>query len=76
MSMKKLMPINPGAKIKSRGSFAGQGSYGGPADGSGDRGTSKPKLNPTNGAGGMSVKTGQGSYRGPAEGTRGPKSTK
>ena len=75
MSMKKLNPTN-GAKMKSRSSFAGQGSYGGPADGSGSRGTSKGKLNPTNGAGAMNVKTGQGSYRGPMDGTRGPTSTK
>lgn len=75
MSMKKLNPTN-GAKTKSRSSFAGQGSYGGPASGSGSRGTSKPKLNPTNGAESMPIATGQGSYRGPADGTRGPTSTK
>lgn len=74
MSMKKLNPTN-GAKTKSRSSFAGQGSYQGPLTGSGSRGTSKAKLNPTNGAGGMKIKTAQGGYQGPLDGTRGPTST-
>ncbi len=75
MSEKKLNPTN-GSKMKSRSSFAGQGSYGGPMTGSGVRGTSKPKLNPTNGSKSMPVMTGQGSYGGPMDGTRGPTSTK
>jgi hypothetical protein len=65
---KKLNPTN--------GIKTGQGSYAGPTDGAGSRGTSKSKLNPTNGSSKLKVMTGQSGKRGPMNGTRGPTSTK
>jgi hypothetical protein len=70
MAKRKLVPVNPGAKVKSRSSFVKQDGKVMPADGSGARGTSKPKLNPTNGASSFKVKTGQSGKRGPINGSK------
>lgn len=67
---KKLKPKNPGARVVSRTSLAKKSGMRGPMDGAGSRGTGKPKLNPTNGAGSLNVKTGQSGPMGPKNGVR------
>lgn len=70
MARKKLMPVNPGAKVKGRKSFARQSGARMPMDGAGARGTGRPKLNPSNGAKSFTVRRGQSGPRGPKDGVR------
>lgn len=76
MARRKLMPVNPGAKVRTARSLSKQSGPKSTMTGAGARGTGRAKLNPTNGAKSLRVKSGQSGPKSPMKGVRGPTSTR